>query len=185
MQRRARRRVLLGGVMQLVNPGAERRRAARSGAPPPRPRAGTGSCRARSSPRPARRCRRSAATVAQRRFVRLPAGRADHDVDAARGQRRQVRRHRVGEREVDRHVDVRRSRRRDAPSRRRARRRRRRRSTAVVRRQATRRAAPIRPWPTSSSAHHARCPPAPARREELLVQRGRAPSAGPLRESRT
>jgi hypothetical protein len=38
--------------------------------------------------------------------VRLPASGANHDVDLSLRQLRQVLRHRVGEREIDRHINV-------------------------------------------------------------------------------
>ena len=116
-QRRARRRVLLRRVMRLVQPGAElglRREQPRRLAPrSPR----TASRRSRSSARPRRRCRRRATACRSAGFVRLPAGRADDDVDAAARQRRHVRRHRV------RRARSRSPRRRRASARRRRRRR--------------------------------------------------------------
>ena len=58
-QGRSRRRILLHHVMRFMDPRAELRRAARSGGSPLRPRAETRSCRARNSMPPARRCRPS------------------------------------------------------------------------------------------------------------------------------
>ena len=109
-QRRARRRVLLGDVVRLVNPGADvgdRREPPRRLLDDAR---GRRASRSRSSPRPARRCRPAPTIAAASASSRLPAGRADHHVPCRAARAAQIRRHRGRLREVDRHVDARRSR---------------------------------------------------------------------------
>ena len=105
-QRRARRRVLLGRVMGLVQPRAELGLPRRTASP-----------RARRSPRTARRrSRNSAPRRCRRRPPRRPGERRlvaarqpvvpIDEVDAAPRERRHVGRHRVGRREIDRDVDA-------------------------------------------------------------------------------
>ena len=84
-QRRARRRIPLGRVVGLVDPGAERRVRRQQLAPRARRARRTGSRRARSSAPRRRRCRCASTSRAHVRLVRVPPGRADDDVDAARG----------------------------------------------------------------------------------------------------
>ena len=76
---------------------ATTRRRARSGP-------GTGSRRSRSSARRRTPMPRASASARSRGFLRLPSRRADDDVHPARRQPRKVRRHRLGQREIDRHV---------------------------------------------------------------------------------
>ena len=77
-------------VMRFVQPGAERLGWPRTAAPPRRRSPRTARRRSKNSARRRCRCPASATACAQRRLVRLPAGGAEDDVDAAPGERRHV-----------------------------------------------------------------------------------------------